>query len=106
MTAVIYIALNTLVVDFITNIASEGTFFNFGFYSIACFVGVTLFGNLHMMVYGNIASLIYSVEYVLFRFFIIPQDPFGSVAKSVTSFMFTFFYLTFFGPILKILMTL
>jgi hypothetical protein len=104
--AVIFIALNTLVVDFITNIASEGTFFNFGFYSIGTVVGVSLFGGFNMMIYGNIASLLYSVEYVLFRFFIIPQDPFGSVMKAVTSFMFTFLYLTFFGPLLELLMTL
>lgn len=105
--AVFYIALNTLIVDFVTGIASEGTFANFFLYSGSVAFGVFVFGGLdNMMIYGNIASLCYSLTYLFFRTSIIPKSPVETIPKIVTSFMFTFLYMTFFGPLFKILMTM
>ncbi len=105
--AVLFIAINTLIVDFLTGIASEGTFVNFFLYSGSISFGVLVFGGLNnMMIYGNVASLCYSVSYLLFRLYIIPKAPIESLAKVTTSFMFTFLYMTFFGPLFKILMTM
>lgn len=104
---VIFIALNTLIVDFATNIASEGTFANFFLYSGSVALGVSVFGGLNnMMIYGNIASLCYSLTYLFFRTSVIPKSPMETIPKIVTSFIFTFLYMTFFGPIFKILMTM
>jgi len=104
---VIYIGLNTLIVDFVTNIASEGTFANFFLYSGSVALGVGLLGSLNnMMIYGNIASLSYSLTYYLFRTYVIPKSPMETIPKIVTSFVFTFLYMTFFGPLFKLLMTM
>ena len=103
--AIIFIAFNTLIVDFITNIASIGTFLNFTLYSISVSTGVLVFGALDMAIYGNFASILYSILYYFFRRYVLPDDPIAVTSKSITSFIFTFLYITFFGPLFKLLMS-
>jgi hypothetical protein len=104
--AVIFILLNTIIIDFITNIASEGTFFNFVFFSIGTLVGVGLFSNLGLMISGTISAFLYSLMYWSFRTFVIPNPPHEVISKVVTSFMFTFFYLTMLGPLFNLIMSI
>lgn len=102
--AILYIAINTLIVDFITNIASIGTFLNFTLYTLSVSGAVFIFGSLSMGIYGNIASLAYSILYYFFRRYVLPDDPVAVTAKSITSFIFTFLYISFFGPLFSIIM--
>ncbi|MEM4397966.1 MAG: hypothetical protein QW757_05080 [Candidatus Woesearchaeota archaeon] len=101
--AIFYALLNTVIIDFITNLASIGTFLNFFLYSLST-LSVVFFGNLDMLIYGNIGSLIYSVSYAFFRTTVLPDEPFSVMMKSITSFIFTFLYLSFLGPLFSILM--
>ncbi|MEM3374550.1 MAG: hypothetical protein QXE31_05000 [Candidatus Woesearchaeota archaeon] len=101
--AIFYVLLNTVIVDFITNLASVGTFLNFFLYTLSA-ISVAFFGNFDMMIYGNIGSLIYSVLYYFFRTFVLPDEPFSVIMKSITSFVFTFLYLSFIGPLFALIM--
>ena len=103
--AIIFVAINTLIIDFITFIASDGTFANFFFYAGSSALAVMIFGNTNMLIYGSIAALIYSVSYFLYRTLVIPNPPFEVISKCITSFIFTFLYLSFIGPLLAIFMS-
>jgi hypothetical protein len=106
---IIFLFITLLSFDIITGIFSPGSLLNYVLYHICVIIPVVLFGNSSMMVYGNIASLFYSVMYIIFRtsfFFPSPlaDDPVQVFSKSITSFLFTFLYITFFGPLFSILM--
>lgn len=104
--AIVYIALNTIIVDFITNIASIGTFLNFFLYTVSTLISIIFFGATNnMLIYGNIGSLLYSILYYFFRTLVLPDDPIAVISKSITSFVFTFLYLSFLGPLFAILMS-
>ncbi len=103
--AVLFVAINTIVIDFLTFIASDGTFANFFFYVFSSIFGVLVFDNTSSVVFGSVAALIYSILYFLYRTFVIPNPPFQVISKCTTSFIFTFLYLSFFGPLVKLLMT-
>jgi hypothetical protein len=100
----IYLFINVFVADLVSGIFSPGSFLNYVLYHVAPIGGVLILGNLGMMVYGNVASLIYSGAYAFFRTTVLPDDPVAVTAKAITSFVFTFLYITFFGPIFQILM--
>jgi len=105
----IFLFITLLSFDIITGIFSPGSLLNYVLYHVCVIPVVLLFGNSSMMVYGNIASLIYSVLYIIFRtsfFFPSPlaDDPVQVFSKALTSFLFTFLYITFFGPLFSILM--
>ncbi|NTV22827.1 MAG: hypothetical protein HGA85_00440 [Nanoarchaeota archaeon] len=102
--AIIYVAINTLIVDVLTNLVSIGSFLNFFLYTLSSVLSVMLFGSMDMLIYGCIGSLMYSVLYFFFRTTVLPDDPVAVTAKSITSFVFTFLYISFFGPIFKIIM--
>jgi hypothetical protein len=101
---VVFLFLNVFVADIVSGIFSPGSFLNYVLYHAAPLSGVLIFGGMSMMVYGNIASLVYSVSYAFFRSTLLPDDPVKVVAKSITSFIFTFLYITFFGPLFQVVM--
>ena len=103
--AILFVAFNTIIIDFLTFLASDGTFANFFFYCISSILGVVIFGNASPVVFGSVAALIYSILYFLYRTVVIPNPPFEVISKCITSFIFTFLYLSFFGPLIKLLMT-
>ena len=100
----LYLFFNVIVADVLTNLMSAGSFLNYVLYHIAPLIGIFIFGNMGMMVYGNIASIIYSVGYVFGRTVILPDDPFKVYSKAITSFIFTFLYISFFGPLFELLL--
>jgi len=108
---IIFVAINTLIIDFLTFIGSPGTFLNFFLFWISPVVAVVLFGNYSMLFYGTFAGILYAVLYFIFRtsFFLpgnpLADDPFQVISKSITSVIFTFLYITFFGPLFSLLMT-
>ncbi len=99
---VVFLFFVVFFADIVSGIFSPGSFLNYVLYHLCPILGVIVFGSFtdNMLIYGNIASLIYSVLYVLGRTFIIPDDPIQVYAKAITSFVFTFLYITFLGPIL------
>jgi hypothetical protein len=103
--AVFFVMINTLVIDFITFIASDGTFVNFFLYSASTVLAILIFGKTNMLFFGSVAALMYSVTYYAYRTFVVPNAPLEVISKCITSFIFTFLYITFFGPIMKILMS-
>lgn len=103
--AIIFVAINTLIIDFLTFIASDGTFANFFFYAGSSIFAVIIFGNTSPVVFGSIAAIIYSISYFLYRTLVIPNPPYEVITKCITSFIFTFLYLSFFGPLVMLLMT-
>jgi len=103
--AILFVAVNTIILDFITFLASDGTFANFFFYTISSIIAVVVFGNASPLVFGSIAALLYSIAYFLYRTVVIPNPPFQVISKCITSFIFTFLYISFFGPLIKLLMT-
>ncbi len=102
--AIILVAINTLIVDFATSIASDGTFANFFLYSGSAVLSVFLFGNLNPVVFSSIAGILYSIGYYIYRTLVPTQPSFEVVSKCITSFIFTFLYSSFFGPIFGIIM--
>jgi len=102
--AIIFVAINTLAIDFVTFIASDGTFANFFFYSVSTAAAVAIFGNAPMILYGSIAALMYSVLYFIYRTVIIQNPPFDVISKCITSFIFTFLYISFLGPLFALIM--
>jgi hypothetical protein len=104
--AIILVAINTIIVDFATQIASDGTFANFFLFSSSAVASVFLLGNMNAVVYCSFAGLLYAVGYYIYRTIVPTQASYEVISKCVTSFMFTFLYSSFFGPLMKILMTL
>jgi hypothetical protein len=104
--AILFVFINTIIIDFLTFIASDGTFVNFFLYSASTAIAVFLFGNTPMLFYGCLAAIMYSIPYYIYRTFVVPNAPVEVVSKCITSILFTFLYITFFGPLMKILMTL
>jgi len=102
--AILLVAINTLIIDFLTFIATDGTFANFFIYSFTSVFAVSVFGNLNVMIFGSVAALMYSFLYFFYRQLVPSQAPFEVITKCITSFIFTFLYCSFFGPILGILM--
>ena len=105
----VFLFLTVIVNDMVTGIFSLGSFLNYVLYHIAPIFAIAIFGNSSMRLYGNIASLIYSSLYFVFRtsfFFPSPlaDDPFQVTVKAITSMIFTFLYIVFFGPIFQILL--
>ncbi|MEM2131204.1 MAG: hypothetical protein QXR96_01645 [Candidatus Woesearchaeota archaeon] len=102
--AIIFVLINTIIIDFLTFIASDGTFANFFFYSISTVIGVFLFGKTNIVLAGTIAAIIYAVLYYIYRTYIVPNPFFDVISKCITSIIFTFLYTVFFAPLLKIFM--
>ena len=103
--AIILVAINTLIVDLVTSLASDGTFANFFLFSASAVVSVMLLGNTNVVLYCTAAALMYSVGYYYYRVLVPSQAPFEVVSKCITSFVFTFLYSSFFGPLLGLLMS-
>ncbi len=101
----IYLFINIFVADMVSGIFSPGSFINYVLYHVCPIVGVLLFGNFNMLIYGSVTALLYSVLYGIARTIILPDDPVQVVSKSITSFVFTFLYITFFGPLFQLLMS-
>lgn len=103
--AILYVAVNTLIIDFLTFIASDGTFANFFFYSGTSVLSVMLFGNLNIVIYVGFAGIMYSILYFLYRTLVVPNAPFEVISKCITSLLFSVLYASFLGPLLAILMS-
>jgi hypothetical protein len=103
--AIILVAINTLIVDMLTAIASDGTFANFFLFSGSAVLSVLLLGGTNVVIYSSVAALMYAVGYYFYRVLVPSQAPFEVVSKCITSFVFTFLYASFFGPLLGLLMS-
>lgn len=103
--AIILVAINTLIVDFATSIASDGTFANFFLFSAGAVISVMLFGGMNVVVYASIGGLIYAAGYFIYRTLVPTQPKFEVISKCFTSFLFTFLYASFFGPLLGLIMS-
>jgi hypothetical protein len=101
---VIYLFFNVLVADLVSGIFTIGSFLNYVLYHVCPIGGYLLFGSFGLTVFGNIASLGYSVLYAFFRTKVLPDDPFQVMSKSITSFIFTFLYIAFFGPLFYLIL--
>lgn len=101
---VLFLFLNIFAVDLATAIFSIGSFLNYVLYHFCPITAFLLFGSLGINVWGNIASVMYSVLYAFFRRTVIPDDPFQVFSKAITNVIFTFLYLTFFGPIFRLIL--
>ena len=103
--AVFFVALNTLIVDFATQIASEGTFANFFLYSGTAAISVILLSGTNPVIFCTAASLMYATGYYFFRILVPTQPQYEIISKCITNVLFTFLYSSFFGPLIKLLMT-
>ncbi|MFH2020753.1 MAG: hypothetical protein ABIJ34_05025 [archaeon] len=103
--AIILVAFNTLIVDFATAIATDGTFANFFLFSSSAIISVTLLGGAAPVVFCTFAGLLYSIGYFMYRSVVRTQSQFEVVSKVTTSFIFTFLYGSFIGPLLGLLMS-
>jgi hypothetical protein len=100
----LFLFVNIFAADLITGIFSAGSFLNYVLYHVCPIVGFLIFGSLGIGIWGNIASLIYSVMYFIFRTKVLPDDPIQVISKSITSFVFTFLYIGFFGPLFNLIL--
>ncbi len=103
--AVFFVALNTLIVDFATSIASDGTFANFFLYSGSAIISVILLGGTSPVIFCTAASAIYAIGYFIYRTFVPTQPHFEIISKCITNVIFTFLYSSFFGRLVQLLMT-
>jgi hypothetical protein len=102
--AVLFVLFNTVIVDMVTFLASDGTFANFFLYSISTVVSVFFFGN-NLLLCSVVAALMYSLGYYGYRVIVPSQAPFEVISKCITSLLFTFLYASFFGPLLGLIMS-
>ncbi len=102
--AIILVAINTIIVDFATQIASDGTFANFFLFGGSAIFSVAILGSTNVVLYSCFAALLYSIGYYIYRAFVPTQPSFEVVSKCITSFVFTFLYSSFFGPLFGLLM--
>lgn len=103
--AVIFILINTIIVDFVTFLASDGTFANFFFYSGSTIIAVFLFGKSNIILCSAVAGLLYSGAYYFYRTFVVANAPLDVISKCITSFLFTVLYTSFFGPLMTLIMS-
>ena len=99
----LFLFVNIFSVDLITGIFSAGSFLNYVLYHVCPITAFLLLGGGSMNVWGNVASLLYSVLYVFFRTKVLPDDPFQVFSKAITSFIFTFLYIAFLGPLFTLI---
>ena len=100
----LFLFINIFSVDLITGIFSAGSFLNYVLYHVCPIAAFLLLSGTKMNVWGNVASFLYSISYVFFRTKVLPDDPFQVFSKAITSFIFTFLYLAFFGPLFTLIM--
>ncbi len=100
----LFLFLTVFLADAIAGNFTAGSFLNYFLFHICPLIGITLFGNLSMMVYGNFSAILYSAVYVPIRVKFLGGDPVQTMVKAVTNIVFVYLYIAFLGPIFEILM--
>jgi hypothetical protein len=102
---IVFVSICTLLIDAPTGLLEFGSFVNWFLYIGCPFLVFIFIGKMDLIFYGNVVNILYTVVYIVQKLTIFPGDPFNSIAKGVTSGMFTFLYLVLLGPVFHIILT-
>ena len=100
----LFLFLTVFLADVLANHITDGSILNYFLFHICPFIGISLFGRLPMVVYGNFTAIFYSFVYFTIRTKLMGGNPIETAVKAITNVLFVFLYIGFFGPIFEVLM--